>query len=87
MALTGAEVRIWKGMTMKTTVNWFLPNPWGVYAHEQARAEAQLTATVDPMTGVSIAQLEAINPMDGVERVMVHALSHPQVNLMAMWEF
>jgi hypothetical protein len=87
MALTGAEVRIWKGMTLKTTLNWFLPNPWGVYAHEQARAEGQLRALANPMAGTASVQIEDINPMDRVESVIGHALSHPQLNLMAMWEF
>ena len=36
LALAGAEVRLWKGMTAKTTINWFVPNPWGVLTTRKA---------------------------------------------------
>lgn len=90
MTFTGAEVRVWKGMTLKTTVNWFLPSPWGVYAHEKGLAEAKLNAAASTATtspGQAVAQAEEANPMDRVQSLLGHALSHPQLNLMAMWEF
>jgi hypothetical protein len=89
MALTGAEVRLWRGMTAKATINWFLPSPWGVYDHEKQLMEDKLRgavpATVAP--GTAAGQAQAANPMDGVESILGHALTHPQLNLMAMWEF
>jgi hypothetical protein len=94
MALTGAEVRVWKGMTLKTTVNWFLPSPWGIYAHEKARADAQINGTASAATiaatppDAAVARAEAeIDPAERVTSVLGHALKHPQINLMAMWEF
>jgi hypothetical protein len=77
MALTGAELRLYKGLTVKTTVNWFVPSPWGIYAYEKQRAEASLTT----------ADTEVANPADRVQSIFGHALGHPQINLMALWEF
>jgi hypothetical protein len=92
MAFTGAEVRLWKGMTVKTTVNWFFASPWGVYAHYKQQAEASLngTATVAaapaaPVTASTVA--EALEPAAAVGNVLGHALRNPQINLMALWEF
>jgi hypothetical protein len=91
MALTGAEVRVWKGMTLKTTVNWFLPSPWGVYNHEKARLDAQFGAAGSSQAIAApqaTAQAAAeIDPAERVTSVLGHALKHPQINLMAMWEF
>lgn len=90
MGLTGAEVRLWKGMTAKATINWFLPSPWGVYAYEKQLTEARVsgTAAALPTTSVTaLAEAQALNPMDSVESILGHALEHPQLNLMAMWEF
>jgi len=87
MALTGAEVRLWKGMTAKATVNWFLPSPWGVYEHEKQSAEATLGSAAATPTTSTAGEVQTANPVDGVERIMGHALKHPQINLMAMWEF
>jgi len=95
MALTGAEVRLWKGMTAKATINWFLPSPWGLYAHEKQLADATLsgttaaatTTTTTSATSTVTELAEARNPIDGVGSILGHALKHPQLNLMAMWEF
>jgi hypothetical protein len=90
MALTGAEVRLFKGMTMKTTVNWFFASPWGVYGHYKQLAEASLngTATVTTaMPGMATEVAEALDPAAAVQHVLGHALRHPQINLMALWEF
>jgi hypothetical protein len=90
MAFTGAEVRLWKGMTVKTTVNWFLASPWGVYAHHQRQAEASLngTATSAPASpGAASTIAQSLDPAAAVENVLGHALRHPQINLMALWEF
>jgi hypothetical protein len=92
MAFTGAEVRLWKGMTVKTTVNWFFASPWGVYAHYQQQAEARMNGTVTaasataaPVTTSTVA--DALEPAAAVGNVLGHALRHPQINLMALWEF
>jgi hypothetical protein len=88
MAMTGAEVRLWKGMTAKATINWFVPSPWGVYAHEKQLAEASLSgATAASLPLTSAGEAAGQNPVDGVESILGHALKHPQLNLMAMWEF
>ena len=90
MGLTGAEVRLWKGMTAKATINWFLPSPWGVYAYEKQLTEARVngTAAALPATsGTALAEAQTLNPMGSVESILGHALKHPQLNLMAMWEF
>lgn len=91
MGLTGAEVRVWKGMTLKSTVNWFVPNPWGVYASEKARVESQVAAVMSAGTittpEAAAEAAGAIDPAERVSSVLGHALKHPQVNLMAMWEF
>lgn len=91
MGLTGAEVRVWKGMTLKTTVNWFLPNPWGVYEHEKAKLQGEVSGAINSgtlTTPDAAAQAAAdVNPADRVTSVLGHALKHPQINLMAMWEF
>jgi len=90
MAFTGAEVRLWKGMTVKTTLNWFLASPWGVYAHYKQQAETSLngTAASAPASpGAASTIAESLDPADAVENVLGHALRHPQINLMALWEF
>jgi hypothetical protein len=91
MGLTGAEVRVWKGMTLKTTVNWFLPNPWGVYEHEKGKVQGDVSGAISSGAVTSpdaAAQATAeVNPADRVSSVLGHALRHPQINLMAMWEF
>jgi hypothetical protein len=88
MALTGAEVRLWKGMTAKATLNWFVPSPWGVYDHEKQKAQASLSGGAATLTpGAAAGQAEEPNPMDSVGNILGHALKHPQLNLMAMWEF
>jgi hypothetical protein len=86
MALTGAEVRLWKGLTAKATLNWFVPSPWGVYDHQKQLAESSLSGTAS-LPGSASGRAEAPNPVDGVERIIGHALKQPQLNLMAMWEF
>jgi hypothetical protein len=91
MAFTGAEVRLWKGMTVKTTVNWFLPSPWGVYAHYKEQAEARLTGAASAIStstpGASTMAAEALDPAVAAKNVFGHALGHPQINVMALWEF
>jgi hypothetical protein len=91
MALTGAEVRLWKGLTAKATINWFLPSPWGVYEHEKQRAESNLNgvaaAPATAAAGIASGETQVADPLDDVQSIFGHALKHPQLNLMAMWEF
>ena len=99
MTLTGAEVRLFKGMTVKTTVNWFFASPWGVYGHYKQLAEASLNGTATATTapgaatpgaatpGAATTAAEALDPAAAVEHVLGHALRHPQINLVALWEF
>jgi hypothetical protein len=93
MAFTGAEVRLWKGMTVKTTVNWFLPSPWGVYAHYKQLAQSNLNgvaASASPTNAQGAANAAAnavLDPAAEAKNVFSHALGHPQINLMALWEF
>jgi hypothetical protein len=88
LAMTGAEVRLWKGLTAKATLNWFLPSPWGVYAHAKQLTEASVSATKETVTpGTAVARAEAANPTQAVGDILGHALQHPQLNLLAMWEF
>jgi hypothetical protein len=88
MALTGAEVRLWRGLTTKATINWFVPSPWGVYDHQKQMAETNLSGSAAAgVPSTASGQVEPPNPVDGVESVLGHALKHPQFNLMAMWEF
>jgi hypothetical protein len=87
MALTGAEVRLWKGMTTKATINWFVPSPWGVYEYEKQLTEARLSGAASVAPGAASGLAATPNPMDAMESILGHALKHPQLNLMAMWEF
>jgi len=81
MALTGAEVRIWKGMTAKATVNWFFPSPWSVYANSRAAASSQANSALG-----SDASTSTISPAS-MGNLYRHVGGHPQLNLMARWEF